>query len=70
MLKKYETVVIPALKTVTGRTGKISKDKFTEILNGLGLERTKYMDDYIIGKMCNFSQSLEELIFSTLYEKN
>ena len=69
MLRKYETVVIPALKTVTGRTGKISKDKFIEILNGLGLERTKYMDDYIIGKMCNSSHSLDDLIFSTLYQE-
>lgn len=69
MLKKYETVIVPALKTVTARTGKICKDKFIEILNGLGLERTKYMDDYIIGKMCNFSQSLNELIFASLYEK-
>jgi len=28
LLKKYETVLIPALKSVTAKTGKVSKDKF------------------------------------------
>lgn len=62
-LKKYEIIVTPAIKSASIRTGKISREKFIEILNGLGLERTKFMDDCIIGKMCSFSRALNELKF-------
>ena len=60
---------MPALKLVASKTGQISKEKFIEILNGLGLERTKCMDDYIIGKMCCSSRGLDMLDFSSLYQQ-
>lgn len=66
LIRKYSSNIESALKTICP-SGKVTKKKLLELLEGLGIETSPQLKNYLVGKLAAASANLKELKYGTIF---